>query len=580
MHTLKQADKQLKQYHMLIHLAQELISSLDLKTVLSLITKYAAELLNSHSSVLLLRNDFNNETTYVSVYNVTEQLLQKKLLSSESLGNQIIENKKPMVLNDYSHYPRRVSLLEQYNIKAVVGVPIIWQEQAIGALNVHTIDPNHHFNEDDINLLMAFANYAAIAIINAKLYTKTNQELRHNKIINEISLISNSDYNIEELLNWLIDKIKLSYSENDYVIMIQNPIRGSINYALSNVLHLDQIEQLKKFTEQNIIKQSKEFQSPSIINLFCGPSNILAFPLIRKQKIIGYLFLLGNDPDKETIRIIESIATHISITLENSLLHIQTSSNLKQLIDETNSLNYAIRKITELSLKDDLTEQILNLTLFLTKSTKGCFFLYQIEQNCFKPNSSVDISETTKQKLLRLLEKFYDLSSTTKTPKILTPDQLNSSQFGFFTSSCDLMTPYIFPLIFQEQLIGILIIDTKLKHIPNNNLVLMQIFTDIAAIVIKNAELYQNEKRTVNELKIYSKQLLDSQKLLESLFNIHNELLYQILNNNSIKEIARTVYQHTGNHILIEDGAGNILAQYPNQFFSKQSIIKETNQNL
>ncbi|MQL51643.1 GAF domain-containing protein [Desulfofundulus thermobenzoicus] len=565
MNTAKQTDKQLKQYHMLIHLGQELISSLDLKTVLSLITKYATELLNAHSSVLLLRDDFTKETTYVSVYNVTEQLLQKKLLSSESLGNQIIENKKPMVLNDYSRYPRRVALLEQYNIKAVVGVPIIWQEQAIGALNVHTTDPDQQFNEDDINLLMAFANYAAIAIINAKLYTKTNQELRHIRTINEISLISNSDYTINELLSWLIDKIKSLYPENDYILMVRNPLLGSINHVSSKALPPEQILQLKKFADQNIIKQLKDTQSISTIGLFCGSSNILAFPLIRKQKLLGYLFLLNDDPDKETIRIIESIATHISITLENALLHIQTSSDLKRLIDETNSLNYAIRKITESSLKEDLNEQILNLALFLTKAQKGCFFLYFPEQNCFKPNLSINMPEIVKCKLSQSLAEFYNLFSMSK---ILMPNQINLSEFSMLTmltKDNGLINPYILPLIFQDQLIGALVIDTEQGHIPSNNLVIMQIFMDIAAIVMKNAELYQNEKRTVKELRNFSQQLLETQKLLENAFNIHNELLHQVLNNNTINEIASTVHQHTGCPLLIEDGAGNVLAEYPNQ---------------
>jgi len=558
----EQTEKQLKQYHMLIHLGQELIASLDLKTVLFLITKYAAQLLNSHSSVLLLRDDFTNETTYASVYNVTEELLQKKLLSSESLGNQIIDSKKPMVLNDYSHYPRRVALLEQYNIKAVVGVPIIWQEQAIGALNVHATDPTQQFSDNDINLLFAFANYAAIAITNAKLYSKINQELRHIKMINEISLTSNSDYTTEELLHWLAGKIKSSYPESDYVIMIYNSILGLIDHASSKVLPFTQIEELKKFTDQNMIKHSNESPMNSAISLICGSSNILAFSLARKQKILGYLFLLDNNPNKKTIQSIESIAAHIAIVLENALLNMQMSSDLKQLVDETNALNYAIRKITELSLRDNLSEQILNLALSFAKASKGCLFLFSHNSNCFEVNLSVNVPEEVKVKWANLLNKFYDSLSLSK---LLTSSQLHFSNFGMRITNGDLINPYIFPLFFQDQLFAAIVIDAEQNQIPSNNLVIMQIFMDIAAIVMKNAELYQNEKKTVKELQNFSQQLIDSQNLLENVLNIHNMLLRQVLNSNTITEIAGTIYQHTCNPLLIEDGVGNVLAQYPAQ---------------
>jgi len=560
--VVRQADKQakqIKQYHMLIQLGQELISNLELRTVLDLITKDATELLNSHSSVLLLRDDSTHETTYVSVHNVTDQLLEKKLLSSESLGNQIIDNKRPIILDDYSRYPRKVALLEPYGIKAVIGVPIIWQEEAIGSLNVHAVDPDKRFNEDDVDLLLGFANYAAIAIINAKLYSRTTEKLKNIKMLSEISHISDSDYTLQELVAWLTTKIKSFYPQNDYMLIVQSPFMGSYVYSSNAVLDPAYITQLKGLADEYIIKQSN---NSSVINLICDSGNILAFPLVRKQKVLGHLLVFNNELDKKTIQIMDNIASHISVTMDNFLLHLQAHSDLEQIIDETNALNYAIRKVTELVLGDDLSRQILNLALFLAKANKGCLFMYSLQDNSFIARSLQNMSEKAKEELIDILGQFYNSFPPSK---IITP-KINLSIFAKLLDTGDLSNPYILPLIFREQLIGALVIDTCGRDISNSGLLLMQIFADIAAIAIANADLYQNEKMMVNDMREFSRQLLESQKLLEDVFNIHNELLRQVLNGSTIDQIAEVVYQNTNNPILVEDSAGSPLARFPSDY--------------
>lgn len=58
--------------------SQKIISEDDMPSVLALITRYATELLNAHSCVMMLRDKNGREAKYVSVYNVTSELLGKK----------------------------------------------------------------------------------------------------------------------------------------------------------------------------------------------------------------------------------------------------------------------------------------------------------------------------------------------------------------------------------------------------------------------------------------------------------------------------------------------------------------------
>jgi GAF domain-containing protein len=50
-----------------------------------------------------------------------------------------------------------------------LGIPLIFQDQVIGVLNLDKDQPGY-YQESDLELAMAFANQAAIAIENARMY--------------------------------------------------------------------------------------------------------------------------------------------------------------------------------------------------------------------------------------------------------------------------------------------------------------------------------------------------------------------------------------------------------------------------
>ena len=63
-----------------------------------------------------------------------------------------------------------------YNIRSLLCVPLRIRERVIGTVYVDTRKPGVVFTQDDQRFLEAFANQAAIAIENARLYEKVQQE--------------------------------------------------------------------------------------------------------------------------------------------------------------------------------------------------------------------------------------------------------------------------------------------------------------------------------------------------------------------------------------------------------------------
>ena len=68
-------------------------------------------------------------------------------------------------------------MARKLGLVSMLSVPLqAKNNEVIGVLNCFTAVP-HDFTEPEINLITAVANQAAVAIVNARLYTRTDQAL-------------------------------------------------------------------------------------------------------------------------------------------------------------------------------------------------------------------------------------------------------------------------------------------------------------------------------------------------------------------------------------------------------------------
>jgi len=86
----------------------------------------------------------------------------------------VVENKQPVLIPSVDEDPRFLRIGNR-PIASLISVPLISDGQVIGALTA-TSPEKGAFSEADVNLLDAFADQAAIAVKNARLYEKLARE--------------------------------------------------------------------------------------------------------------------------------------------------------------------------------------------------------------------------------------------------------------------------------------------------------------------------------------------------------------------------------------------------------------------
>ena len=154
-------------------IGRKITASLDLESVLSAVVDAAVDLTGAEEGSLLLLDENSGELYMRAARNFKADFVRTfRLPVRDSLAGQVLSTKKPVLIDEQT--PQRIKTA--YLVRALLYMPIIVQNRAIGVLEVENRESITSFSEYHLSLLSALAEYAAIAIENARLYLRTENE--------------------------------------------------------------------------------------------------------------------------------------------------------------------------------------------------------------------------------------------------------------------------------------------------------------------------------------------------------------------------------------------------------------------
>jgi len=149
-------------------------ASLSLDKVLPLILEQLAQVIEYDSSAVLLLDDGRFKVTAGRGFPDLEAALRLSFSAAEdNLASAVMRARRPLIVEDVQNDPRWQLDPQVTHIRGWIGAPLIVRDRVIGVLTVDSSQPGT-YSEEDGQLVFAFANQAAVAIENARLY----QELR------------------------------------------------------------------------------------------------------------------------------------------------------------------------------------------------------------------------------------------------------------------------------------------------------------------------------------------------------------------------------------------------------------------
>lgn len=157
----------------LTRIGRSISASLDLDEVLTMVVDAAVELTGAEEGSLLLVDEKTGDLYMRAARNFQDDFVRTfRLPINDTLAGQVVNSGSPVLIDQSA--PQKIKTA--YLVNALIYVPLKVKDRILGVLGVDNRTNRMALTERHIVLMSALADYAAIAIQNADLYTRTELE--------------------------------------------------------------------------------------------------------------------------------------------------------------------------------------------------------------------------------------------------------------------------------------------------------------------------------------------------------------------------------------------------------------------
>ncbi len=172
-------------------IGQVVNSTLELDSVLQIVMDTIVRLTRAERGFLMLRDEQNKLTTRIARNWEQESINPNEFATSRTIMEKVVETGEPVLSTNAVEDPRfegQESVIA-YNLRSILCVPLKVKNELIGLIYADNRIRSGIFSENERDLLTAFANQAAVAIENARLFSSLKHTLA--EVIELKSLMDN-----------------------------------------------------------------------------------------------------------------------------------------------------------------------------------------------------------------------------------------------------------------------------------------------------------------------------------------------------------------------------------------------------
>ena len=177
---VQSVDGEIRSMRSLAEIGQVVNSSLDLDKVLQIVMDTIIQLTGAERGFIVLRNENNDElSTRIARNWEQESLDQSEFAVSRTVIYRVINEGQPVLTTNAQEDPRfgGQQSVVAYNLRSILCVPLMLKNDIIGVIYADNRIRSGLFSQKHLELLTAFANQAAVAIDNARLFASVQRTL-------------------------------------------------------------------------------------------------------------------------------------------------------------------------------------------------------------------------------------------------------------------------------------------------------------------------------------------------------------------------------------------------------------------
>ncbi len=503
---------------MLRESAATLSSSLDLHQVLESILSYFERVVPyTSTSIMLLEGGRLQISAYRGFQSTAQAHLEINFEATPHI-REVIQTGLPLIIADTHRDKRWNPTPESEYIHSWMGIPLKVKDRIIGLLNVDHEQPNS-YTSDDTELALAFANQAAMAIENARLYEAERSRSQELAALTQVSSALRIAQNHEAMMPVILTQVIDLFNGKGAALGMRDLTTGDLIIEQAHGVWMN-AEGLRIPSGKDISSQVLMTGRPYFTNqastetrlyrpdLFAGVQSILAVPLTVQSQSVGLIYLGRQEPITENdIRLLTSIADIAANSIHRAALHEQTEQRLKRLsilrtldmaITASIDVNFALKILldeTVSSLKTDAAD-----VLMFRASTRT---LEWREGHGFR-NPDAMKSRLVLPALSNSENKLPAVRAVRERRTIFTPDltQLHGERVVRLLEE-GFIAEIAIPFIAKGQVKGLLEVFSRDPINPDREwMEFLESMAGQAAIALDNADLFENLERSNLDLSL------------------------------------------------------------------------------
>lgn len=330
----------------------------------------------------------------------------------EGVAGHVMSTGKLITVADVLSETRFIKQTRPTNFRSLVVAPIKSYDKCIGTISIHSDEPNA-FTESEVTLLETLGTQVSIAIENANLLESLEQRVQqrtHDLVVlyNLITIIS-ENWQLQDLLELsLVLTLETMKVERGIIYLSDGKetpgLKPIIQRGFADGFHT----QIDRLPGDELAKLVFKHHKPIVRdNLAADPiyenfnelQSYAGVPILVRGEMRGVFSLYGNEkgifgPDE--MALLTSIADHLGIGIENSILFEQSRENA--VLEERNRLAR--------NLHDSVSQLLYSLTLMAGSTKKMLERGYEMEG---VKTSVTRLEDTAHQALKEMRLLLYEL---------------------------------------------------------------------------------------------------------------------------------------------------------------------------
>ena len=237
-----------------------------------------------------------------------------------------------------SEYPEGDEVAKKYGYRMTCAVPLMREGKAIGAITIRRTEPEL-LTDKQIALIQSFANQAAIAVENVRLFEAEQQRVAELAVINSVQAGLASKLDFEGIVDLVGEKLREIFdAQVTFIGLVDHDTKMvSLPYYVEDGKHFHEEpfplgegltsfvihERKRLIINENFIEIAAQLGAkPSGSGKIC--KSWAGIPIIAGERVIGIISLQNYEREKafpdSDVNLVGTIASSLGVALENARL--------------------------------------------------------------------------------------------------------------------------------------------------------------------------------------------------------------------------------------------------------------------